>query len=77
MSEVKVLKSFYAFLNGVGLSPKPKQDLAQLKQRYANEWAIFAEGELDEKVKGLCIYCGEPSRTSNVCMGCEELMNWC
>jgi len=71
MSETKVLKKFISFLEGVGIEPKPKQELRKLKQSYPNEWAIFAEGELDEKVLGLCIYCGESTKGSNICVNCD------
>lgn len=72
MTEAKVLKSFVSFLKGLEKEPV-KTELADLKRAYPNEWAIFAEGELGEKVGGLCIYCGEVTKNSTVCAGCDLL----
>jgi len=75
MSETKVFKNFTNFLNGVGKTPKTEMTLADLKRAYPNEWAIFSEGELGEKAAGLCIYCGEVTKGSNVCVSCDSIMN--
>lgn len=74
MSETKVFKKFSIFLNGLGFTPKNKTDLKGLKKAYPNEWAIFSEGELGQITPGLCIYCGESTKSSaNVCAGCDLL----